>query len=230
MTIRADVQRPAPGAKVELYTLDCTGIGGGVYRFTSSVGDQGPLRWDGQEYSPVPIVLEGCEITTRGFPSPTLTMGSQLYAIIAANLNLQDLIGARVTRVRTFAHYLDDGATPDTSQTLPIDIFVVRRRASLDVERITWELRVAWDIENVTIPRRRATANYCPARYRWWNPATNQFVYEDECPYAAAAMYTVDNQPTTDPLLDVCAKTLTACKIRFGTDPVAFFGFPGARD
>ena len=230
MTIKADVQRPAPGAKVELYTLDCTGIGGGVYRFSSSVGAQGPLRWDGQEYSPVPIVLEGCEITTKGFPSPTLTMGSQLYSIIAANLRLQDLIGARVTRVRTFAHYLDDGATPDTSQTLPLDVFVVRRRASLDFERITWELRVASDIENVTIPRRRASANYCAARYRWWNPATNQFVYENECPYAGSKMFTADNVPTTDPLLDVCSKSLTGCMVRFGSDPLPTWAFPGARD
>jgi lambda family phage minor tail protein L len=230
MSIRADVQRPAPGAKVELYTLDCSAIGGGVYRFSSSVGDQGPLRWDGQEYSPVPIVLEGCEITTKGFPSPTLTMGSQLYSIIAANLRLQDLIGAKVTRVRTFAHYLDDGATPDTSQTLPLDIFVVRRRASLDFERITWELRVASDIENVTLPRRRASANYCAARYRWWNTALNQFVYEGECPWAGAAMYTVDNLPTSDPLLDICSKSLTGCSIRFGAEPLPSWSFPGARD
>ena len=38
------------------------------------------------------------------------------------------------------------------------------------------------------------------------------------------------NVPTTDPRLDICAKTLTACKLRFETNPVAFFGFPGARD
>jgi lambda family phage minor tail protein L len=117
--------------------------------------------------------MEGCEITSRGFPSPSMSMGSQLYSIIAADLRLQNLIGAKVTRVRTFAHYLDDGATPDPSQTLPLDIFIVRRRASLDFERITWELRVASDIENATLPRRRATSNYCPARYRWWNSAIN---------------------------------------------------------
>jgi lambda family phage minor tail protein L len=230
VSIRADVQLPAPGAKVELYTLDCTGIGGGVYRFSSSVGQIGPLRFAGNEYSPVPITLEGCEITTRGFPSPSLTMGSQLYAVIAASLNLQDLIGAKVYRVRTFAHYLDDGDTPDPSQTLPIDIFVVRRRASLDFERITWELRVAADIENAQIPRRRATANYCPARYRWWNPAVNTFVYEGECDYTGPNMFDDKNNPTSDPLKDICAKSLTACKLRFGNNPLSFWGFPGARE
>ena len=230
MTIRADVQKPHPGAKVELYTLDCTGIGGGVYRFSSSIGVNGPLRFAGEEYSPVPIVMEGCEITSRGFPSPTMTMGSQLYSIIAVNLRLQDLIGAKVTRVRTFAHYLDDGATPDPSQTLPLDIFIVRRRASLDFERISWELRVASDIENATLPRRRAHSNYCPARYRWWDQAHNVFVYEGECGYSGPKMFDEKNNPTSDPQKDICAKNLTACKLRFENSPLDFFGFPGSRD
>ncbi|MFM6392254.1 MAG: hypothetical protein ACKPFH_07225 [Dolichospermum sp.] len=40
--------------------------------------------------------------------------------------------------------------------------------------------------------------------------------------------YTINNVPTSNPALDQCAKTLTACEIRFGTAvDLPFGGAPG---
>lgn len=231
MPIRADVQKPYPGAKVTLYQLDCTPIGGAVFHFTSSVREGGPIIFDGKIYSPIAITADGWEITSKGFPTPTLSMGSQLFAIIAAQFNLGDLIGAQVKRIRTFEHYLDDGDMPDPSQVLPIDIYEVNRRSKTDPQTISWELRASADVENAVLPRRMATPNYCSARYRWWDPAAGAWQYTGECPYAGAAMYSADNRVATDPTKDVCSKTLTGCILRFGvSQPIPFWGFPGARD
>jgi phage-related protein len=43
-------------------------------------------------------------------------------------------------------------------------------------------------------------------------------------------MFDDKNNPTSDPLKDICAKSLTACKLRFGNNPLSFWGFPGARE
>ena len=53
----------------------------------------------------------------------------------------------------------------------------------------------------------------CPYAYRG-----------SSCGYNGTARYTVENQPTTNPSLDVCNKTISACSLRFGNEAARFGG------
>ena len=73
------------------------------------------IFWQGKTFFPAPINAEGFEITARGvLPTPTLNITSQKEEGIEALSLLRrsirkygDIVGARVTRIRTFAKFLD---------------------------------------------------------------------------------------------------------------------------
>lgn len=55
--ITADIQKLEPGELVALYELDASEIGGDVLRFHGYA--QGPIWWQGNEYSPWAIEATG---------------------------------------------------------------------------------------------------------------------------------------------------------------------------
>ena len=65
MGINADIQNPEPGALVELFELDASGIGGEVLRFHGYM-QVGPIFWQGQRYEPWAIQAEGFEQVGEG--------------------------------------------------------------------------------------------------------------------------------------------------------------------
>ncbi len=94
---------------VELFTLDATALGGSVYRFTNHPSESGgPLSFGGQLYQPLPITSSGWDFTSTGTPpKPTLTVSNVNRTLLADVIGLGDLVGAKVTRIRTYAKYLD---------------------------------------------------------------------------------------------------------------------------
>lgn len=94
---------------VELFTLDATKVGGGVYRFTNFANpDGGALYFGGNAYIPLPVKSEGWDFSSTGTPpKPTLTVSNVSKQFLADVISLGDLVGSEVTRVRTFAKYLD---------------------------------------------------------------------------------------------------------------------------
>ena len=77
------------------------------------------------------------------------------------------------------------------------------------------------------IPGRTMDGNLCAHRYRVYYDQIPGFSYNRvTCPYVGAASFDFYNAPSTDQE-DNCARTLTACKLRFGTSPLPFRGFPG---
>jgi phage-related protein len=106
-------------------------------------------------------------------------------------------------------------ATADPNQYIADDIWFVEQKVSENRYVIEFELSSAFDLMGHQLPSRQIIQNSCPWRYR-----------SAECGYAGAP-FDANNNPAT-PLTDVCAKTLSACRIRFGTQPVRFGGFPGA--
>ena len=65
MGINADIQKLEPGALVELFELDASGIGGEVLRFHGYM-QVGPIFWQGQRYEPWAIQAEGFEQVGEG--------------------------------------------------------------------------------------------------------------------------------------------------------------------
>lgn len=213
MTIQADIQSLDPGATIELFVLDSTAIaGGGIVRFHAGTNQVGTaIVWQGLTYSPFPVKAEGFEISGKGtLPRPTLTVANVDGTVGLLVRDLEDLIGATVTRKRTLVKYLDavnftggTNPTADTTQSLPDDVFLVERKASETKDFITFELASALDVHGVRIPRRLIQATICPWIYKG-----------SECGYAGG--------------LPSCAYTLTDCKTHFGTTDLPFGGFPGA--
>ena len=154
------------------------------------------IIWQGKTFFPAPIMAEGFEITSRGvLPSPTLSLTSQTEEGIEALSIIRrvirkygDIVGAKVTRIRTFAKFLDknnfsDISSPDSQRgiyasnfpeeyepdpyaELPRDVFFVERKASEDKTSITYELSSSLDVEGVKLPRRVVTASKCGFTYR----------------------------------------------------------------
>lgn len=102
---------------IELFTLDCTKLGGTTYRFTNTFADGGSLSFAGLTYNCLPISVSGFETTAQGTqPRPTLTVSNVAQTLLSAVVSLGDLRGAELRRIRTQAKYLD--VNPQTRRNL----------------------------------------------------------------------------------------------------------------
>lgn len=223
--ISADIQGLEPGARVELFELDASMIvGGSVLRF-HGYQQAGAIWWQGQEYTAWPIMAEGFARTSEGQqPSPKLSVGNVDGSISSLCIIMDDLVGAKLIRHVTLGQYLDaanfEGGNPtaDPAQEFPIDIWFIEQKTAETNEVIEFELMSALDFQGLMLPRRQIIANLCSFAYRG-----------PYCGYTGTAKFDANDQPVTDPALDVCSKRLSGCKVRFGaTNPLNFGGFPAA--
>ncbi len=230
MTITADIQSLAPGAIVELFELDATGIGGEVNRFHAGTNAlRQPVVWQGNTYQPFPVEASGFEFNGRGqLPRPVLRVVNVTGLLGALVREYQDLLGARVTRKRTLAKYLDavnfpGGVNPtaDPDAHLPDDIYVIDRKSAENKVMVEFELAASFDIPGVMLPRRIITQNACTWQYRV-NDASSG------CSYTGTSYFDATDEPVGSAGLDVCGKRLSSCQARFGTAPLPFGGFPAA--
>ena len=149
------------------------------------------IIWQGNTYIPAPIQATGFENSSRGtLPTPILSISSQsetgtdqLALLRYEILKLGDIIGAKVTRRRTFAKYLDwdnfqaavsesrlaelpDGYEPDPNAELPRDIYFIERKTSENKNTIQYQLSSVLDLEGIKIPRRTVISDKCNWNYR----------------------------------------------------------------
>lgn len=227
MTVVADVQKLDPGALVELFVLDATSIPGGTLsRFHAGTnGLSQSVVWQSNVYTPWPVQARGFDKSGSGkLPRPTLAVANVLGTISAMVLSADDLIGAKVTRKRTFARYLDaanfpGGVNPteDPSQALPDDVFYVDQKSSENKFVVEFALACKMDLSGVRVPLRVVT-QAC-----WWQ-------YKGEgCGYVPGPMFDAKDASVGSSALDVCGKRVSSCKARFGATAVLpYGGFPGA--
>ena len=136
----SELQKINPSSLIELFTvtLDSSLHGATtVYRFHdgSNMNSSGELIWDSNSYQRFPVKAEGFQFTGKGqIPRPKFTVSNALGTITAlmALVNQttpgNDLTGAKFTRIRTLARYIDAAnftggtnpfGTPETSSKLP---------------------------------------------------------------------------------------------------------------
>lgn len=222
MTLEQDVQKNWHDGIVELYDLDLsviTGDSNDKFYFTNQIKpDSTKIQWQGRTYEPLPIISTGYDKSTTGqIPQPSLTVANVLGTFTEVINNLDDLVGAKITRRRTLAKYLDGEPQADPSQEFPIDIFYIERKTEESISTITWQLASILDVEGIQIPRRVITQNFCQWKYR-----------SSECGYVGGPVATVNDQPTNNANLDQCGKRLGSCQLRFPNQSLPFGGFPGA--
>lgn len=226
MTIANDIQKLDVGREVKLFEVDTTVfVGGSINRFHDGSNEfDGDVVWDGNIYQAWPVEAVGFEKTGEGtLARPKIKIANALGTFYNLNIQFQDLVGATVTRISTFIEYLDavnfvlGNPNADPLQKMDDEIYLVHRKINENKIFVEYELAAAWDVQGITLPRRKVVSNICTWVYR-----------SPECSYAGGAVAKRDDTPTVDPLLDDCGKRIDSCKLRFGaTAELPFGGFPG---
>jgi lambda family phage minor tail protein L len=179
----SELQKINPSSLIELFTvtLDSSLHGAStVYRFHdgSNMNSSAELIWDSNSYQRFPVKAEGFEFTGKGqIPRPKFTVSNALGTITAlmALVNQttagNDLTGAKFTRIRTLARYIDAAnftggtnpfGTPDTSSKLPDEIYFIDRKLSENRDFVEFELVSELDLLNLRLPRRQITRDLFP--------------------------------------------------------------------
>ena len=224
--IATEIQALAPSAVIELFELDLALFDEGVVRFHAGTNElRQKVVWQGNLYEPFPIQAEGFEFNGGGqLPRPKVKVANVTGTITALILSYQDLVGAKLTRKRTLARYLDavnfrgGNASADPSAAFADDVFYIDRKSRETREVVEFELAASFDLEGVMLPRRQIVQNVCPWKYRG-----------AECGYTGTDYFDANDQSVGSASLDVCAKRLESCKRRFGANAeIPFGGFPAA--
>lgn len=229
------VQQPDVGARIELFDLDMTSLGGDVLHFTASgtrqvstANPQGFIRWRGEAYTPMPVQATGFEVNGRGaLPRPRLKVANINRVFSSLIIEFNDGLGAKLTRWRTFEKFLDDGDEPDQDAHFPVDVYVIERKSAQNKVFVEWELSAAMDQEGRMLPGRQVIRDYCDHTYRRWDGAAFDYT-NATCPYVGDSFFTSAGVATPEPSLDRCSKQLvTGCRKRFGQSPLPTGAFPG---
>lgn len=174
----AESMLAAPTALLSLYELDSRfiSVNGAVYRWHAGVnGYYQPIIFNGNEYQPFPVDVEGFDIDGSGnIPRPKIRV-SNINGFMSQFLLTQgDMIGARFKRICVFARFLDNAnwprgnpwGTPDPSAAYEPDIYYVNRKIAENPEIVEMECTSPFELDNVQLPRRQITAIFCGFNYR----------------------------------------------------------------
>lgn len=148
-----------------------------------------------KEYIPLPIAVDGFELSSRGTqPTPTLTLTVSEEGITALALfkdivrQVGDLSGVKVTRIRTYYKYLPPKnfypsfINPNYDQYIeyPRDVFYIDRKSNEDKYSLQFELASLLDLEGIKLPLRQIIHNRCMWTYRGEGCEYNEDNYEKQ--------------------------------------------------
>lgn len=216
MSFNDDIQKGSVQGFITLYELDARKLGGEIYRFHGH--NDGIIRWQGNDFTPIAITTDGLEMRSDGKAStPSLTIQNDIGGVPQALrflcLRFNDFAGAKLKVIHTLAQYLD---RPE--QNYRENIWYIEQKTNETNATTTFELSNPVDFEGLKIPVRNIT-NYC----HW---AVCGRFRREECGYIGTARFTIDGKPTTNPSLDGCGGRLSDCKLR-GNEQ-RFGGFPAS--
>ena len=148
-----------------------------IYYFHSgsNLNANNKIKWQTVEYLRFPIQASGFAFQKGQLPRPKLTVSNATGLISSILLTVNettagnDLTGAKVTRIRTLAKFIDadnfaDGqnATADPTAEFPREIYSVDRKSSENREVVEFELAAPTDLAGVRIPKRQCTRTEFP--------------------------------------------------------------------
>lgn len=229
----SDLQAIAPSAVIELFELDLNVAQHGVadtYRFHAgtSLNSNGEVIWAGNTYTRFPVEADGFEYNGQGqLPRPKVRVSNIIGTITALLLSLPNgLDGAKFTRIRTLARYIDAAnfpggvnpyGTPDPTAEFPREIYYIDRKSTETRDVVEFELASSFDLAGVRAPKRQCIGNICQWEYR-----------STECGYTGGSYFNENDQAVPTLAADVCGKKLSSCRVRFGsTAELPFGSMPG---
>lgn len=155
-----------------------------IVRFHAGVNEKstaGDVYWQGNAYTALPVEAEGFEYNGSGqLPRPKVRVANLLGTISALLIGVNeftpgnDLIGAKVIRIRTLSRFLDpvnftDGVNPygtPANEEMPREIYYIDRKSLENRDMVEFELAAVFDLANVRAPKRQVIANICQWKYR----------------------------------------------------------------
>ena len=187
----SDVQKVNPSSIIELFKLELkeglnyeTGNPSGVdtvHRFHAgtNLNANGEIVWNSESYLRFPVEATGFAFQRGQLPRPTITISNMgtpnmSAVLLAANAFTagNDLTGAKVTRIRTMARFLDtanfSGATnpfgtPDPDAEFPREVYYIDRKSAENREVVQFELAAIFDIAGIRAPKRQCTRDVFPS-------------------------------------------------------------------
>lgn len=227
LPLAGEIRGLESSAVVELFELDASAFGAGITRFHAGTnGLRQNVVWAGNSYTAYPVVASGFEWSGQGsLPRPKLTVANVTGAISLLLIQHDDLLGAKLTRRRTLAKYLDAvnfpggvNASADPTAAFADDIYYIDRKTRETRDVVEFELAAAFDVAGLQLPRRQIIQNVC------------QWVYRGaECSYTGTSYFDANDGAVGSSALDVCGKRLSSCKARFGAYAELPYGsFPAA--
>jgi len=234
MTVTTDTKVVEDGFKqyldspyIDLFRVDLTRQGGPIHYITTGTIDTAPVEYNGQEYTPLPVMIEGLERTEEGkFPRPVFTVSNINLAFLSEGIAYDDFLNCDVTVVRMLKEYLDDQADPDKDAHWPQETFRVNRKLKQNKRYISFELVAPLDLEYLKIPSRQVLP-VCQWYYRIYTGG--DFNYENAtCPYTGSG-YFDEYGNACSAADDKCGKKLFDCRLRYTdiTEAIPYGGWPG---
>jgi lambda family phage minor tail protein L len=159
-TIRQEIRagNPNPAPYIDLWVLNTIPAGGTtIHYLTAHEGPNGnPISFGGLVYTTIPLQASGFvwDGTTASPPQPTITISNVDTSVLMYEVEaLGDIVGAQVIRYRTFATFLDSGASPDVNQCR-VDKFLIYTLQSMTKAAIKFTLCSPFDRPTAKIPGR----------------------------------------------------------------------------
>jgi len=176
----SDIQSINPSAVIELFTLQLDNLLHGattIYYFHSgsSLNANNKIKWQNVDYLRFPIQASGFAFQKGQLPRPKLVVSNATGLISSILLSVNqvttgnDLTGAKVTRIRTLAKFIDaanfaDGQNPNADPTaeFPREIYSIDRKSAENREVVEFELAAPTDLAGIRIPKRQCTRKDFP--------------------------------------------------------------------
>ena len=207
--IISELQRVAPSAVVTLFEIDIEQLlvdnlipydeasrSDAVFRFHNNLKlIKQDIIWKGQTYRACPIKVDGYMSSSKGTTAtPKMTFiadeeeNPSFRDLRTMLRQLDDMVGGKVTRIRTFAKYLDEanfyinvggekrligteniipeGFQADPLAEFPREIYFIERKVSESKKGIEFQLSSPVDFENLKLPNRLCMSRSCQFEYR----------------------------------------------------------------
>ena len=178
-TVTSIVSQTISGSNTVSFNVNSVSANPTVYLFHAgnNMKDSGDIIWQSNTYSRMPCKAEGFKYTGKGkLPRPTISF-SNLLGTITAIIQLTnnatilpfiDLAGAKVTRRRTLARFLDEENFPsninpykvgsvDPTAEMPQEIYFIDRKVIENRDIVQFELVSTFDLIGIAAPKKLVT-------------------------------------------------------------------------
>ena len=256
----SELQAISPSEVIELFQLELNtdqhGTATTHYFSGAREGGAGGIVFGGKTYTAIPLEADGFAYNGQGtMPRPTLRVSNLFSTITALIATLPNgLEGAKVTRLRTLAKYIDsenfigssyetyvvadywevgytaNNTTADSTAMFPKEIYYVDRKSAENRSLIEFELASAFDLAGVRAPKRQ-----CISRCQWVYKSAECGYDPDDGPgktvqgvnyrfFNANDEFEDDIGNAITEAADVCGKKQSSCECRFGENNQLPFG------